>query len=53
MSGTAIFISSEGWMVATPIFSQRLAPWLTSPNSATLINNIMPKAYIGKAVRIR
>ena len=42
ISGTAIFINSEGCMVAMPIFSQRRAPWLISPNIATQTNNINP-----------
>ena len=35
ISGTAIFISSEGWKRATPTFSQRREPLTTVPNSAT------------------
>jgi hypothetical protein len=42
ISGTAIFMNSEGWIVATPKFSQRRAPWLISPNSATPTSNAMP-----------
>jgi hypothetical protein len=38
----AIFISSDGWMRATPMLSQRRAPFETSPNSATAISSSTP-----------
>lgn len=41
--GTAIFMSSEGWMRTTPRCSQRRAPWLISPNSATPSSSNRPR----------
>ena len=41
-NGTAIYIRSEGWMRVTPKFSQRRAPLLISPNSATPSSRTSP-----------
>ncbi|MBP1621956.1 MAG: hypothetical protein H6Q02_2723 [Acidobacteria bacterium] len=35
ISGSAIFMSSEGWMRATPRFSHRFEPLTVMPTSAT------------------
>ena len=38
ISGSAIFMSSDGWKRATPRLSQRRDPLTTTPNSATPIS---------------
>ena len=43
ISGTAIFISSEGWMRVTPMLSQRRAPLTMSPKSATATSSSDPE----------
>ena len=44
ISGSAIFISSEGWKRATPRFSQRREPLTIVPNSATPTSSTTPSA---------
>ncbi len=48
ISGIAIFSSSLGWMTM-PRFTQRCAPFLVMPNSATAISKATPKPYSGSA----
>ena len=52
ISGMAIFRISLGWMT-TPMLSQRRAPFLVSPNSATAISSATPSVYSGSAACIR
>ena len=40
-------------MRVMPMFSQRRAPLVTSPNSATPTSRINPKRYAGNAMRMR
>ncbi len=42
ISGMAIFMISEGWM-STPTCSQRRAPFLMMPNTATAMSSVTPK----------
>ena len=49
IKGIAIFISSEGWMRATPRSSQRCAPLDTSPKSSTATSSSTPSRYSGTA----
>jgi Cell cycle protein len=41
-----------GW-ITTPIFTQRRAPFLVTPNTATAISRATPSTYSGTAKRIR
>ena len=50
-SGSAIFISSEGWNRPMPTLSQRREPLTTVPPSATAHSSNMPSAYSGTAAR--
>jgi hypothetical protein len=43
---------SEGWIVVTPMLSQRRAPLRTSPKSATPTRRARPATYAGSARRI-
>ncbi|MNT17009.1 hypothetical protein D3C72_1521380 [compost metagenome] len=52
ISGVAIFRNSDGWMSITPICSQRRAPSLMVPNSATATSRITDTVYTGTAMRI-
>ncbi|MNC85429.1 hypothetical protein D3C83_10270 [compost metagenome] len=52
MSGSASFIISEGWKRPTPTFSQRRAPFTTSPKSATATRRPSATAYAGTAKRM-
>ena len=50
ISGSAIFMISDGWMLPTPgIFNQRRAPFTTSPPTATPSSSTMPMVYSGTA----
>ena len=51
ISGSAIFISSDGWKRATPRFSQRREPLTTMPNSATPTSIATATTYSGTAAR--
>ena len=51
ISGSAIFMSSDGWMRTMPRLSQRRDPFTTTPNSATPISSSTPSTYSGTAVR--
>ena len=51
ISGSAIFISSDGWNRATPRFSQRREPLTTMPNSATPTSIATASVYSGTAAR--
>ena len=42
ISGSAIFMSSDGWMRTTPRFSHRREPFTTTPNSATPTSSETP-----------
>ena len=44
ISGSAIFMSSEGWKRMTPRSSQRREPLTTTPNSATPTSIATPAA---------
>ena len=42
ISGSAIFMSSDGWKRTTPRSSQRREPFTTTPKSATATSITMP-----------
>ena len=48
ISGIAIFRISLGW-ITTPTLSQRVAPFLVTPNTATATSSATPTAYSGTA----
>ena len=51
ISGSAIFMSSDGWNLATPKLSHRREPLTTMPNSATPISISTATTYSGTAAR--
>ncbi|MNT44081.1 hypothetical protein D3C72_1805900 [compost metagenome] len=48
ISGMAILSSSLGWMTI-PMLTQRCAPFLVMPNSATATSSATPSPYRGSA----
>ena len=52
ISGTAILRISLGW-ITMPTLSQRRAPFLVRPNTATATKSATPTKYTGTARRIR
>ena len=48
MSGMAILRISLGW-ITTPTLTQRRAPFLVMPNTATASSSSTPKVYSGTA----
>ena len=52
ISGVAILSSSEGWICVMPMFSQRVAPFFVTPNSAVAISSPTPSVYSGMASAI-